>query len=280
MFEGIDSTSDGRRFFSEFPVRFNIFLRAFARFVTQKYLKEVKSGYGSLSDQKANEIKKSLSVVEIKTSNKKPRKDQKQILKSLFIYSLVTLANKKKLKDVKEKKNLVIRIILNKKDKKKIDPVTFALYRYSPWTSATIPAIPKTKDVTVLFTKVTKEEYNRTIEKNLKHLKKVNSVLIANKIKPRNPKNIKQALFGFEDLEYWAMRKELGIDTRKESIWKPALKKIMKYNGMWALVEQKELLRILIDMSYNYQKISFSDKIESNKSIEVLKKFQKLIMGR
>lgn len=271
------------QFLQEAEVRVTKFMRGFLIRLSEDYQKQLQGRYKAIREEEAQLISENLESVFLDFKKEprpeKTRRRRETTMQAEHYAGVVTHAIKKSSKDIDQTRNL-IKVLPNKRNLQQSSASVFVLVRYGPWTLKTLPYIPDAKEATIIFMKVEPEQVIKVGKKNKKESKKVRSLLLQNGVKYAHRAEVMKDLHGFNDLEYWTLKKEFGIDARKVSVWRPALRYITKEGYKKIMKKHIELYRTLFDPTFkSYQNIDKGYKIVDESIGDQLINFQDRIRG-
>lgn len=267
----------------ELEFRTTSFFRLYVAKLSEFYKKQIMGRYKKIKDEEAQIISDNLinALVDYK---KVPRKEITKTRKETKTpeehYSAVLVKSVKRSAREVNKDTHVIKVIPNKRGLKQVSGGVFVLQRYGPWHMDQLPYIPNNSEATILFVKTNTDSALAIKKKNKRQKSKVQKILKSIKVKYWTRKEIENNLDGYDDLAFWALRREFGIDGPKMRAWRPALDYIIKKGYLDILKKDMTLLKILFDANFkNYKNIDKKYKIVKEDDLQDLLKFQERVRG-
>lgn len=270
-------------YLKEMEFRTTAYLRGFVSEVADQFRKQIDGRYKKSREENAQLIRENLQTVFLNVS-KVPKKDKGKFRKETKEfeqhYAAVLVNAVKRSGGEINKDTTVVKFLHNKRSLKQSPAEIFILIRFGPWHIDEIPFLPSETDATTIFVNVRREESLALKKKNKSNRNKVMKLLRKNNIKAASRGSVKESLNGYDDMEYWVLRKEFGLDGRKMSVWKPALEYMSKKGRDKIMKTNIELHRTLFDPSFKgYKKIGKEYTIVPEDAAKGLIKFQDRIRG-
>jgi hypothetical protein len=265
-------------FMKDFDLRMTAFLKRFVITVADNFAKQIKGRYKNLSDEEAKLISENIEAFFVKYK-KAPAPDKGEVKKITNTierhYSAVMVHAVKRKASDNDVNTTIVKVLANKKSLPQSPPSVFFLVRYGPWTIDTLPFIPKDVDATILFVKAPTEQVSKIKDKNEKQSSFIRDSLLKLNIKLTSPEESRTQLDGYDSLDFWVLKKEFGIDARKQSVWKPAIDYMYKEGYKKIIALEPSIFKLLFDPNFkDYKKPESGYKIVDDQYIEDTHHFQ------
>lgn len=270
-------------FLKEIEDRITFYLRGFVMRVAEFYMKQIRGRYSKIEDKEAGVVADNLDTVflKIKKQPKAEKGKRRSDVKMLEQHNAGVVVHAVQ-RDAKEinKDQMLIKVVPNRRGFKQSSEAVFLLNRYGPWHMDYLPYIPSDDDGTILFINVNQKDVANIKKKNRSSRNIVVNRLKKLRLKISTKKDVEEQLHGYDDLEYWALRREFGLDGKKIRAWRPALRYITTEGLKKMLTKELDLYKTLTDVKFKgYKKLDKGYNIVDLNELEGLIKFQDRIRG-
>lgn len=252
--------------------------------LAEYYAQQIIGRYGKIREEEAKLIADNVMTVlvdyeKIPRQEKKIGKRRETTDFEEHYASVVVKSVRRSAGEINKDEN-IIKVIPARKSGKQSSGGVFVLQRYGPWHMDKLPYIPPESEATIIFTRMPVEKVASTKKKNNRQENKVRKMLSNMDIKYTSRQEIEDKLDGYDDLQYWALKREFGLDGPKMRAWKPALDYITKKGYIAIIRKERNLLRTLLDANYkDYKNAGKGYKIIKEDIANHLIKFQERIRG-
>jgi hypothetical protein len=270
-------------YLKEIQFRVTSFMRAYLIAIAEMFRKQVAGRYSTIKDENSKKIIDNLHsyFIDVKKVPQKNLAKVKTLTREEEEHHAAVLVSAIRMPATEVDINsTIIKVVANKNKLKQSPPEVFLLIRYGPWHMNYLPFIPKEGDATILFVNVGRDQLKRAQEKNKRERNLMMQLLRKFSVKFTPRKEIYQNLHGYDSLEYWAIKKEFGIDVKKVPVWKPSLQYIVDEGYAMILLKDLDVSRTLFDPLFkNYKNVDKKYKIEKEEYVNNLISFQDRLRG-
>lgn len=206
--------------------------------VAETFLEILKSKAPKMDQDK--EYVDSLKVVQLKG------------VKEVVAYAVVSERDRVSVSSLRNPKSRpMVVYIEQKKSRGRMNPMVSLMVLNNPWPPAMIPANLPARQVNMVHTVVSQEEFKWAV-KNAQQYLKVNQIEFAKckaRFHPEDAEDSDEAMSGLEsmpDYMSFALRSEFGINIKAQPHWKPALRSLSRRVGK-IIKDDQEIQKALYD---------------------------------
>lgn len=146
--------------------------------------------------------------------------------------------------------------------------------RFEPFTQYTMPFVPDTRVIRVVYRKVNKQDFDRVYQKNLSDWNSITKILKEANIKPKKIGEIPKIDI-FEDLADRIAKME-----KENPHWKPMTNEFKDGTYLAKVLREEKTSRIMNDVRYqNWKNLGLMNDKFSRQDQEMWEKFQEEIIG-